>query len=166
MAIITDPVKSLALNQELSALLAKNAIKLVDPLSQLWGLYSTYFLVKKKCSRLHPVLDLTGLKFLKVLSFPFSMGVHQMHGSSPFLPAITGWDYSVSRWLADLCIIPDLVDLRHGSSLMWPSWGSRWTWRKGLKCLPRLEVMHWCDFSIRTCPLRRDWCAGKQWKHE
>lgn len=70
MIIITDLVKSLALDQELSALLAKGAIKPVDPLSQPRGLYSTYFLVKKTGSGLCSVLDLRGLnKFLKVLPF-------------------------------------------------------------------------------------------------
>ncbi|XP_068583377.1 LOW QUALITY PROTEIN: uncharacterized protein [Cebidichthys violaceus] len=70
MTSITDPAKSLALYQELAALLAKGAIERVDPLSQPGGFYSTYFLVKKKGSGLRPVLDLRGLnKFLKVLPF-------------------------------------------------------------------------------------------------
>lgn len=55
MIIITDLVKSLALDQELSALLAKGAIKPVDPLD------STYFLVKKTGGGLCSVLDLRGL---------------------------------------------------------------------------------------------------------
>ena len=61
---------ALALDQELSTLLAKGAIKPVDPLLHPRGFYSRYFLVKKKDGRFRPILDLRGLnRFLKVLPF-------------------------------------------------------------------------------------------------
>lgn len=70
MTTMHDPAKALALNQELSALLVKDAIELVDPLVQPGGYYSTYFLVEKKDGGLRPVLDLRGLnRFLKVMPF-------------------------------------------------------------------------------------------------
>ena len=67
MTTISDPAKKVALNQELSVLLAKGAIEPVDPISQPGGFYSTYFLVRKKGGGLRPILDLSGLnKFLKI----------------------------------------------------------------------------------------------------
>lgn len=61
MIIITDSVNVLALNLEISALLAKGAIKPVDPLSQLGGFYLTYFLIRNEGNGLRPVLDLSRL---------------------------------------------------------------------------------------------------------
>lgn len=70
MTVISDPVKALALDQELSALLAKGAIEAVDPLLQPRGYYSTYFLVPKKTGGFRPILDLRGLnRYMKVLPF-------------------------------------------------------------------------------------------------
>ena len=70
MTIIGDPAKALALDQELSTLLAKGAIEAVDPLSHPRGFYSTYFLVAKKTGGFRPVLDLRGLnRYLKVMPF-------------------------------------------------------------------------------------------------
>lgn len=70
MTIISDPAKALALAQELSILLAKDAIVPVDPLLQPGAFYSTYFLVSKKDSGLQPILDLRGLnRYMKVLPF-------------------------------------------------------------------------------------------------
>lgn len=70
MTIIRDPAKALALDQELSTLLAKGAIEPVDPQEHPRGFYSTYFLVEKKTGGFRPVLDLRGLnKFLKVIPF-------------------------------------------------------------------------------------------------
>lgn len=70
MTTISSPAKTQALNQDVSALLAKGAIKEVDPLSQPGVFYSNYFLVLKKGGGLCPILDLWGLnKFLKVLPF-------------------------------------------------------------------------------------------------
>ncbi|XP_034001039.1 uncharacterized protein LOC117494304 [Trematomus bernacchii] len=70
MTTISDPAKEIALNQELSVLLAKGAIEPVDPISKPGGFYSTYFLVRKKGGGLRPILDLRGLnKFLKILPF-------------------------------------------------------------------------------------------------
>ena len=70
VTFIRDPAKALALDQELSALLAKGAIEEVDPRRHPGGFYSTYFLVTKKTGGFRPILDLRGLnKFLKVISF-------------------------------------------------------------------------------------------------
>ncbi|CAK6982227.1 uncharacterized protein LOC119020706 [Scomber scombrus] len=65
-----DPAKASALCRELSTLLAKGAIEVVDPVRQPGGVYSTYFLVPKKDGGFRPILDLRGLnRFLKVLPF-------------------------------------------------------------------------------------------------
>ena len=70
MTIIHNPAKAQALTQELSALLDKGAIESVDLRLQPEGLYSTYFLVRKKDGGLRPNLDLRGLnRLLKVLRF-------------------------------------------------------------------------------------------------
>ena len=70
MTIIDDPAKALALDRELSALLAKGAIEEVSPLLQPGGFYSRYFLVPKKTGGFRPILDLRGLNaYLKVLPF-------------------------------------------------------------------------------------------------
>ncbi|XP_030219303.1 uncharacterized protein LOC115548682 [Gadus morhua] len=70
MTVVNDPAEALALDQELSTLLAKGAIEPVDPLLHPRGFYSRYFLVKKKDGRFRPILDLRGLiRFLKVLPF-------------------------------------------------------------------------------------------------
>ena len=70
VTIIGDPAKALALDHELSALLAKGAIEPVDPLQHPSGFYSTYFLVTKKTGGFRPVLDLRGLnRYLKKLPF-------------------------------------------------------------------------------------------------
>ncbi|XP_043992837.1 uncharacterized protein LOC122842759 [Gambusia affinis] len=70
VTVITDPVRAQALDQELSALLAKGAIEAVDPLRHPGGYYSTYFLVPKKTGGFRPILDLRGLnQYLKVLPF-------------------------------------------------------------------------------------------------
>lgn len=61
MISITDSVNVLALNLEISALLAKGAIKPVDPLSQLGGFYLTYFLIRNEGNGLRPVLDISWL---------------------------------------------------------------------------------------------------------
>ena len=64
------PAKALAMDQELSILLAKGAIEPVDPLSRPRGYYSTYFLATKKTGGFRPILDLRGLnKFMKVIPF-------------------------------------------------------------------------------------------------
>ena len=71
MTVVNDPAKALALDQELSTLLAKGAIEPVDPLLHPRGFYSRYCLVKKKEGRFRPILYLRGLnRFLKVLPFP------------------------------------------------------------------------------------------------
>lgn len=68
--IISDPAKALALDQELSALLAMKAIEAVDPLASPRGFYSNYFLVQKKNGGYRPILDLRNLnRCLKVLPF-------------------------------------------------------------------------------------------------
>lgn len=70
VTIISDPAKALALDQELSALLAKGAIEEVNPLRQPGGFYSRYFLVPKKTGGFRPILDLRGLNdYLKALPF-------------------------------------------------------------------------------------------------
>ena len=46
-----DPAEALALDQELSTLLAKGAIEPVDPLLHPREFYSRYFLIKKKDGR-------------------------------------------------------------------------------------------------------------------
>jgi len=70
MTTINDPAKEVALNQELSVLLAKGAIEPVDPILEPGGFYSTYFLIRKKGGGLRPILDLRELnKFLKILPF-------------------------------------------------------------------------------------------------
>ena len=70
MTVVNDPAEALALDQELSTLLAKGAIEPVDPLLHPRAFYSRYFLVKKKDGRFRPILDLRGLnRFLKILPF-------------------------------------------------------------------------------------------------
>ena len=70
MTVVNDPAEALALDQELSTLLAKGAIEPVDPLLHPRGFYSRYFLIKKKDGRFRPILDLRGLnRFLMVLPF-------------------------------------------------------------------------------------------------
>lgn len=70
MTSIKDPEKTLVLDRELSALLAKGAIEAVDPLSHLRGFYSTYFNMKKKSGKFRPIFDLRGLnRFMKVIHF-------------------------------------------------------------------------------------------------
>ncbi|KAK9523797.1 hypothetical protein VZT92_017689 [Zoarces viviparus] len=106
MTSITDPAKSLALNQELAALLVKGAIERVDPLSQPGGFYSTYFLVKKRGGGLRPILDLRGLnKFLKVLPF-------HMLTTADVLRAVSRGDWFTSVDLKDAyfhCTSPQAV---------------------------------------------------------
>jgi hypothetical protein len=80
ITVVNDPAKALALDQELSALLAKGAIEPVDTLLHPRGFYSRYFLVKRKDGRFRPILDPRGLlkvvpsdylqESLKVLPFP------------------------------------------------------------------------------------------------
>ncbi|XP_072306437.1 NF-kappa-B inhibitor zeta [Eucyclogobius newberryi] len=68
--MISDPAKAQALAHELSVLLAKGAIKAVDPLLQPGGYYSTHFLVPKKTGGFRPILDIRGLNhFLKENSY-------------------------------------------------------------------------------------------------
>ena len=61
MTVVSDPADALALAQELSVLLPKEAIEPVD---------SAYFLVAKKVGGFHLLLDLRGIdRFLEVLPF-------------------------------------------------------------------------------------------------
>ena len=70
MTTFSDPTRRQALSQEVSTLLEKKAIEIVDPQTQQVGFYSVYFLVPKKEGGFHPILDLRGLNsFLKVLPF-------------------------------------------------------------------------------------------------
>lgn len=88
MTIVSDLAKCFALNQELSALLAKDAIKPVDPVLYP-GFYSIYSLVKKKCGT--PIfilllcliiLPFQGNHFQSIRTLPFPTGVLQVRGSS------------------------------------------------------------------------------------
>ncbi|XP_059932108.1 uncharacterized protein LOC132475134 [Gadus macrocephalus] len=79
MTVVNDPAKALALDQELSTLLAKGAIEPVDALLHPRGFYSRFFLIKKKDGSFRPILDLRGLnRFLKVL--PFHMRIRHAAG--------------------------------------------------------------------------------------
>ena len=58
------------LEETVQGLLAKNAIRLIDPASSAPGFYNHMFLVPKKTGGWRPILNLRGLnKFLKVESF-------------------------------------------------------------------------------------------------
>ncbi len=53
-----SPEQALVLEQEISSLLRKEAIKVVPPLDRESGFYSRYFVVPKKDGGLRPILDL------------------------------------------------------------------------------------------------------------
>lgn len=68
--MLSTTVKSKAMNQELSVLLAKDTIGAVDPLQQPRGYYSTYFAMPNITGGFHPILDLRGLnQYLRLLLF-------------------------------------------------------------------------------------------------
>ena len=70
LTTVSDPTRRKALSQEVSTLLEKKAIEIVDPQTQQGGFYSVYFLVPKKEGGFRPILALRGLNsFLKVLPF-------------------------------------------------------------------------------------------------
>lgn len=78
-----DPAKALAMNHELSALLAKGAMKPVIPQLQPGGFYLTYFLVPKKDGGFRPILDLRELnKFLETLPFHMMITAEVLHMAS------------------------------------------------------------------------------------
>lgn len=78
-----DPAKALAVNHELSTLLAKGAIKPVIPQLQPGGIYLTYFLVPKKDGGFRPILDLWELnKFLETLPFYMMTTAEVLHMAS------------------------------------------------------------------------------------
>ena len=66
MTRVTDPLRALALRNEIEVLLRKRAITRVDSSARLPGFYSTYFLVPKASGSLRPILDLRELNaFIK-----------------------------------------------------------------------------------------------------
>lgn len=95
MSVVRDPVKSLALSQEVTTLLGKGAIERVDQQTLLDGFYSIYFLIPKKDGGLRPILDLRGLnQYLKVLPF-------HMLRTAEVLQAVAQGDWFTSIDLKD-----------------------------------------------------------------
>lgn len=67
---VADPLKRGVLRKEISVLLDKNAIRILQPLERQGGYYSTYFVIPKKNGGLRPILDLRGVnRWLKRLKF-------------------------------------------------------------------------------------------------
>lgn len=68
--VVSDPVRLLALKEEIAELLKKEAIEIVHSSDQFKGFYSIYFLVPKKDGGFRPILDLRRLNlYLKELRF-------------------------------------------------------------------------------------------------
>ncbi|XP_028302770.1 LOW QUALITY PROTEIN: uncharacterized protein LOC114463422 [Gouania willdenowi] len=134
MTSISDPAKVLALDQELSALLAKGAIEPVDPGSDHRGFYSTYFLVKKKTGGFRPILDLRGLnKFLKVIPF-------HMLTTADVLRTVAHGDWFTSIDLKDAYFHVPIAQ-QHRQFLRFAYRGRRWQFRVlpfGLSLTPRV----------------------------
>ena len=67
---VADPLKRDALRKEVSVLLDKKAIRILQPLERQGGFYSAYFVIPKKTGGLRPVLDLRGVNhWLKRMKF-------------------------------------------------------------------------------------------------
>ena len=67
---MSDPAKRAVLRLEISSLIAKRAIRKLEPSEQLSGFYSRYFIVPKKDGGYRPILDLRMLnRCLKNLTF-------------------------------------------------------------------------------------------------
>lgn len=134
VTVISDPVKAQALDQELSALLAKGAIEAVDPLQQPRGYYSTYFLVPKKTGGFRPILDLRGLnQYLKVLPF-------HMLTTAEVLQTVGRGDWFTSIDLTDAYFhVP--IAAEHRRFLRFAYRGRHWQFRVlpfGLSLSPRV----------------------------
>ncbi|XP_035991606.1 uncharacterized protein LOC118562836 [Fundulus heteroclitus] len=158
---------SLALDQELSALLAKGAIEAVDPLLQPRGYYSTYFLVAKKTGGFHPILDLRGLnQYLKVLPF-------HMLTTAEILQTVVAGDWFKSGDLTDAYFhVP--IAAEHRRFLRFAYQGRHWQFRMlpfGLSL--SLRVFTRCvkaalsplrASGVRILPYLDDWllCAPTQ----
>lgn len=99
-----------SLELEVATLLAKGAIKPIDPLTHPRGFYSAYFLVWKKTDGYCLVLNLRGLnRFLKV--FPLHMGAEWM-----FFELSLRGERSMSVDLKDTCFhIPIVLHLQFTS---------------------------------------------------
>ncbi|KAK7898748.1 hypothetical protein WMY93_019601 [Mugilogobius chulae] len=134
MTIIDNPTKALALDQELSALLAKGAIEEVDPLLQPRGYYSRYFLVPKKTGGYRPILDLRGLnRYMKVLRF-------HMLTVSDVLRTISEGDWVTSIDLKDAYFHVPIYP-HHRKFLRFAYRGRHWQFRVlpfGLSLSPRV----------------------------
>ncbi|KAI9514172.1 hypothetical protein NQZ68_035636 [Dissostichus eleginoides] len=113
---ISDPAKEIALNQELSVLLAKGAIEPVDPISQPGGFYSTYFLVNMEKSCLNPSQSLTfigvALDTVTMRAICSAPGRHPP-ASSPLQKGQVSGIYPVSRLLGKLTAASDPKLQRH-----------------------------------------------------
>ncbi|XP_037536617.1 uncharacterized protein LOC119413633 [Nematolebias whitei] len=167
MTVIADPVKAQALDQELSALLAKGAIEAVDPLQQPRGYYSTYFLVQKKTGGFRPILDLRGLnQYLKELPF-------HMLTTAEVLQAVTREEWFTSVDLKDAYFhVP--IAAEHRRFLRFAYRGHHWQFRVlpfGLSLSPRvftrcvkaaLSPLQAC--GVKILPYLDDWllCAPSQ----
>ncbi|XP_077395323.1 uncharacterized protein LOC144031774 [Festucalex cinctus] len=134
MTLIADPAKASALDQELSTLLAKDAIEAVDPLAQPGGFYSTYFLVPKKTGGYRPILDLRGLnRHLKVLPF-------HMLTKNDVLQSLAQGEWFTSIDLKDAYFHVPIAP-RHRRFLRFAYKGRHWQFRVlpfGLSLAPRV----------------------------
>ena len=87
---VSDPSKRVVLRLEITSLIAKGAIRKLEPSEQLNGFYSRYFIVPKKGGGYRPILDLRMLnRCLKNLKFkmPSPARVLQLPAPSPKVPA-------------------------------------------------------------------------------
>lgn len=165
--VVSDPLRSAALKQEIMELLHKGAIELVDSADQFKGFYSNYFLVPKRDGGFRPILDLRRLnRHLKVLRF-------HMLRTTDVLQAITQGDWFTSVDLKDAYFhVP--VTPRHRPFLRFAFEGQAYQFRVlpfGLSLAPRTFTR--CVAAalaplqargIRILPYLDDWlvCAPTQ----
>ncbi|XP_074533298.1 uncharacterized protein LOC141796211 [Halichoeres trimaculatus] len=165
--VISNPAKALALDQELSALLAKQAIEAVDPLAHPRGFYSTYFLVPKKTGGYRPILDLRGLnQYLKRLPF-------HMLTTADVLRTVTEGEWFTSVDLADAYFHVPIAP-QHRQFLRFAYKGRHWQFRVlpfGLSLSPRVftrcvkaALAPLQSQGMKVLPYLDDWliCAPSQ----